>query len=503
VVCLGQEPTPVYRPRQPRRSPLYRTIERYFPEFERTYGARYAKAFGPWRPIICEVARRFLRCGDLHFGFARVRCPDCRHEMFVAFSCQQRCLCPSCHQKRTLLAAATIAQTICVPVPHRQLVFTIPKRLRIFCRHDPSLLGELARAAWQATVEVYRQELKRRDVIPGMVAGIQTFGELVNFHPHIHAIATDGAFTPDGTFLCLPRIDKQLLLTAWQNKVLELFVAVGKIDPETVDQMRSWPHSGFSVDDSVYLVPGDTAGLRRLAEYILRCPFSLARVVRLTDDGSVIYRAEKDHYRCFPGPASADLRGGPKRNFQVFSALDFLAEVTQHIPNKGEHLVRYYGWYSHRQRGIREQLRSAGEAERPTIDRSALDAQKSAADGPRPGSISTWAMLIKRVYEVDPLECPCCGGQMKIVSFIERCQADVIERILRGHQSAAMVGGLWEGPLRTNAGPRAPPDGAQRVSTVPPDPQLVPDVEFLEFEYRQSLAETTRELQLVLDPDVL
>jgi hypothetical protein len=24
--------------------------------------------------------------------------------MFVAYSCQQRCLCPSCHQKRSLLA---------------------------------------------------------------------------------------------------------------------------------------------------------------------------------------------------------------------------------------------------------------------------------------------------------------------------------------------------------------------------------------------------------------
>jgi hypothetical protein len=84
--------------------------------------------------------------------------------MFVAFSCQQRCLCPSCHQKRTLLTAETIAQTI--------FVFTIPKRLRIFCRHDCSLLGKLARAAWQTTVEVYRQVLGRRDVIPGMVAGI-------------------------------------------------------------------------------------------------------------------------------------------------------------------------------------------------------------------------------------------------------------------------------------------------------------------------------------------
>ncbi len=68
---------PVYRPRQPRQSPLYRTIERYLPEFERTYDERYAKRYGPWRPIIGEVVRRFLRCGDLHFGFARVRCPDC------------------------------------------------------------------------------------------------------------------------------------------------------------------------------------------------------------------------------------------------------------------------------------------------------------------------------------------------------------------------------------------------------------------------------------------
>lgn len=77
------------------------------------------------------------------------------------------------------MAAETIAETICAPVPHRQLVFTIPKRLRIYCRYDRSLLGELARAAWQATVEVYRQVLGRGDVKPGMVAGIQTFGELI------------------------------------------------------------------------------------------------------------------------------------------------------------------------------------------------------------------------------------------------------------------------------------------------------------------------------------
>ena len=39
-------------------------------------------------------------------------------------------------------------------------------------------------------------------------------------------------------------------------------------------------------------------------------------------------------------------------------------------------------------------------------------------------------MLIKRVYETDPLECP-CGGQMKMIAFIEPPQGAVIEKILR------------------------------------------------------------------------
>jgi len=43
----------------------------------------------------------------------------------------------------------------------------------------------------------------------------------------------------------------------------------------------------------------------------------------------------------------------------------------------------------------------------------------------------TWAALIKCVYEVDPLKCPKYDGTMKIISFIERQQSDVIEKILR------------------------------------------------------------------------
>ena len=58
-----------------------------------------------------------------------------------------------------------------------------------------------------------------------------------------------------------------------------------------------------------------------------------------------------------------------------------------------------------------------------------------------------WAMLIKRVYEIDPLACPQCGGRMKVVAFIEPPQTNVIEKILRHC-------GLWQA-----SPPRAPPRG--------------------------------------------
>ena len=54
-------------------------------------------------------------------------------------------------------------------------------------------------------------------------------------------------------------------------------------------------------------------------------------------DGTVIYRYGMN----------------PKihRNFQIFTPCDFIAAITQHIPDKNFQLVRYYGWYSNKMRG--------------------------------------------------------------------------------------------------------------------------------------------------------
>jgi hypothetical protein len=129
VACPAASLARVYRPRRPRESPLWRLLDRHFDDFQRAYDDRYRKRYGFWRPVIGRTVEKFPACGDLTEGFARLRCPTCRYEFFVAFSCRRRCLCPSCHQKRALLIARHIARDVCEAVPHRQFVFTIPNRL--------------------------------------------------------------------------------------------------------------------------------------------------------------------------------------------------------------------------------------------------------------------------------------------------------------------------------------------------------------------------------------
>jgi len=60
-------------------------------------------------------------------------------------------------------------------------------------------------------------------------------------------------------------------------------LAEEKIEPKVVENMRAWQHSGFSVDQSVFLPAGDQPGIERLNQYMTRCPFSLSRLVEVSD----------------------------------------------------------------------------------------------------------------------------------------------------------------------------------------------------------------------------
>ncbi len=112
---------------------------------------------------------------------------------------------------------------------------------------------------------------------------------------------------------------------------------------------------------------------------------------------------------------------GPTAGSETLDVLEFLARVASHIPNKGEVLQRYYGWYANRTRGIRRRTATHRQA-----SASAVEVE------PMPPSLQEvrrrWAELLRRIFEVDPLRCPRCGHEMRIVAFIT--QHRVIDRIL-------------------------------------------------------------------------
>lgn len=416
------KPGSFYRPRDPEASPLFRVVREHFDDFERVYPERYQKAYGYWRPVIRASIDKYVKCGDLKQGFARVRCPDCGKELFVGFSCRQRGACPSCGQKRSLMLALRLNAQVFEAVPHRQWVFTIPRRLRVYFRYSRSLLGKLCQAAYGTVCDVYEVEADAGCGVPAMVAAVQSFGDLLNFNPHVHSVVPEGVFLHTGEFVALPEAQMHRAEEFWRERVFRLLLDEHKIDEATAGSMRTWPHSGFSVDASVRIEANHQAAMSRLVGYIARGPVSLARMITRTGDGKIVYRAS--HAKCWAFPKSGEqtLMEGIPRNHEIFEPLNFLAEMTQHIPNKGEHQFRYFGWYSNKSRGMREKLLRETLVPKPTqpLTRQQLRFRL------------TWAALIKLVYEVNPLTCPNCGGAMKVVALIDHDrQPEVVERILR------------------------------------------------------------------------
>jgi len=240
------------------------------------YGERFRHTNGYLRGCVEPAVHRYLDCGIFDQGVARVRCPDCRHEFLVAFSCKLRGLCPSCHQKRELLWAEWAERELLEDVPHRQVVFTIPKRLRIFFRYDRTLLGELAGCASRALKLYFTVYFDGADVTPGAVGFVQTAGELLNFHPHIHVLVTDGGFLPDGTFRPLAWFDSPHVERLFRAEVLRMLLEKQLINEAVVDNLLSWRHSGFSAHGAVRVE--DRKGAVRLGRYMIRCPIVLKRL---------------------------------------------------------------------------------------------------------------------------------------------------------------------------------------------------------------------------------
>jgi len=166
------------------------------------------------------------------------------------FSCRTRGFCPSCHAKRLEEWGEWMRDELLLDVPHRQVVFTIPRMLRIFFKYKRRLLGELCRCALRSLTRYFEIEAES-DVMPGVIVAIQTFGDRINLHPHLHFLVTEGGVDEAGVFHRIPRLDDSRLASLFAREVLADLVRKEFLSPEWAERLLSWRHTGFNVHSRV------------------------------------------------------------------------------------------------------------------------------------------------------------------------------------------------------------------------------------------------------------
>jgi hypothetical protein len=79
-------------------------------------------------------------------------------------------------------------------------------------------------------------------------------------------------------------------------------------------------------------------------------------------------------------------------------------------------MIRYFGLYANAHRGkVRKSEEATGKL---------IIIEEDSRKIPRRG----WAEMIRKVYEVDPLVCPKCVGEMKLIAFLS--EFEVVDRVI-------------------------------------------------------------------------
>jgi hypothetical protein len=162
-----------------------------------------------------------------------------------------------------------------------------------------------------------------QDALPAAIVSIQTAGEFLNWHPHLHVLTIAGAFRFDGTFVPSATFDVATLRELFRADVLRLLVTEGMISGEFVGRMNTLRHSGFHAFAGEEIPEIDDAV--RVGLYMVRGPATTSRLradpaqepkVRSLAKGTIPDRGE--------GTVSSGHRD--------YDYLEWIARLTSHIP---------------------------------------------------------------------------------------------------------------------------------------------------------------------------
>jgi len=215
---------------------------------------------------------------------------------------------------------------------HRHLVFGIPDMLWRYFQDDRTLYKVLMDTAYKTIKETF-SKINHQDVIPGVIEVYHPFGRDIKHQPHVHMIVTEGGFNKEGKFVSSGNyIPYNALHKKWEYNILKELKKY--ISQEIVDlAYRKYP-DGFCV----YVRKDRISSRKGLAKYLgryVRHP-AIANCRIIAYNGEAVKFYWKDHEN--------------KIHFKIMLVHNFISAIIQHIPEKNQKLVRYYGYYSRRKK---------------------------------------------------------------------------------------------------------------------------------------------------------
>jgi hypothetical protein len=241
---------------------------------------------------------------------------------------------------------------------------------------------------------------------------VQRFGSALNAHTHLHCCVTDGLFGLDahGTLRFHPAADLDAAAVSAvqrriRSRVLRLAVRHGAFTPEVAADLARWGHGGgFSLHAGVRIEAADRAGLERLLRYCARPAFASERLAWDGPDQPVRYALPKP----LPG-------GQTELTLTPLELLDRLAAL---IPLPRRHRHHYAGVFAPHA-NLRARVTACAGQPVAEIAPVTVPGADSALPFPTRRRASLhWARLLARIYEVRPLTCPRCQGEMRLIAFL-------------------------------------------------------------------------------------
>lgn len=267
-----------------------------------------------------------------------------------------------------------------IDVQHRHLVFTIAQELRPFFLQDRSLLNCLFSSVNSVISRMFHKLNKSELFIPGFICVLHTFGRDLKWNPHIHCLASEGGVGNSLLWRHVKHFNYKLLRDSFQTALLhELHIRIGDSFKKVMASIYANHKNGFYVRAKPNKC-NPSMVIKYIGRYLGRPVIATSRIDSYNGDFVTFhYNRHED---------------GKLIN-ETLSALDFIARLTQHIPEKHFKMIRYYGIYA-RHKKSDHYLRRAISKEKHTILLS----------------FNRWRDCILHSFGYDPLKCPNCGKTM-------------------------------------------------------------------------------------------